>query len=226
MVTVGVLIVAALVQRLSWRSGATDTEALGPLPGDDVIPHPMAEWTRAATISASPAAIWPWLVQMGYDRGGWYTNERIDRLVWRVSATTAADIMPEFQRLEAGDIIADGPRYAAYFHVRSVEPERAIVYHSVRHPYRGHPLPDTQAATLEAMEDRLRRGGRFLDFSWAFVLVPIDMSHTRLIIRTRANYAPGSLRLLHVPLGWVDLFHAHTILGGIRRRVEDAGRAF
>ena len=221
MVAVGTLVVAGLVQRYSWRSGATDAEALGSLPGDDVIPHPMAEWTRAATLAASPGAIWPWLVQMGYDRGGWYTNERFDRLVWRVSATNATDILPEFQELEVGDVIADGPDHAAYFHVRRVEPERAIVYHSVRHPYRGHPLPDTRAATLAAMEQRLRDGGRYLDFSWAFVLEPIDVGHTRLIIRTRANYAPGFLRLIQVPLGWVDLFHAHTILGGIRRRVVD-----
>jgi proline iminopeptidase len=216
-----VLLASALLQRYSWRSGASDAEAYGSLPGDHVIPHPMVEWTRATTIEAAPSEVWPWLVQMGYGRGGWYTNEDIDQLIWRVSATNANSVIPEYQDLEVGDIIADGPGHAAYFHVRSIEPERAIVYHSVRHPYRGHPLPDTKAATLVAMEERLRNGGRHLDFSWAFVLNPIDAEHTRLIIRTRANFAPRSLGLLRVPLGWVDLFHAHTILGGIRRRVQD-----
>ena len=53
------------VRRLSQRTGVTDAEAFGTLSGDDVIPHPMAEWTRGATLHAAPERIWPWLVQMG-----------------------------------------------------------------------------------------------------------------------------------------------------------------
>lgn len=218
--TVAALCSASLLRRFAYHSGATRAEVTGALPGDDVIAHPAAEWTRAATIAAPPEAIWPWLVQMGYDRGGWYTNERLDRLVWQVSATSADTLRPDLQQLHIGDVIADGPEHAAYFHVRSLEPERAIVYYSLRHPYRGHPLADTRPATLETMEGRLRDGGRYLEFSWAFVLDPIDAEHTRLIIRTRADYEPAALGLFEVPLGWVDLYHAHTMLGGIRRRVE------
>ena len=216
----GALCAASWLRRLAYHSGATRAEVTAALPGDEVIVHPTVEWTRAATIAATPAAIWPWLVQMGYGRGGWYTNERLDRLVWQVSATTADVIRPDLQQLRVGDIVADGPEHAAYFHVRTIEPERAIVYYSLRHPYRGHPLPDTEPATLEAMEDRLRRGGRFLEFSWAFVLQPIDVGRSRLIIRTRADYEPAALRFAELSLGWVDLFHAHTMLGAIRRRAE------
>jgi hypothetical protein len=61
------------VRRLSRRAGVTDAEAFGTLPGDDVIAHPMVEWTRGITVRASPERIWPWLVQMGYGRAGWYT---------------------------------------------------------------------------------------------------------------------------------------------------------
>ena len=157
---------------------------------------------------------------MGYGRGGWYTNERIDRLVWRVSASNASAVLPDYQTLKTGDIVADGPEHAAYFHVREVQPERAVVYRSLRHPYRGHPLPDTEPTTLLALEAQLREQGSWLDFSWAFVLRRLDPSRTRLIIRTRADYAPPAIGWLEVPLGLVDLFHAHTIIAGIRARAE------
>jgi hypothetical protein len=216
--TLAAVCATATIRRLSYHSGATSEEVHASLPGDDVIAHPMAEWTRAATIDASPSGIWPWLVQMGYGRGGWYTNERIDQAIWRTSAVNADHIVPELQTLAVGDIVADGPEHAAYFHVRAIEPERAIVYHSIRHPYRGHPLPDTEPARLEEMEQRLLEGGRYLDFSWAFVLAPAANGASRLIIRTRADYAPNGLAALEVPLGLVDLFHAHTILRGVAAR--------
>src|SRR5439155_20940384 len=65
---------AYLLQRLGKRWGATDDEVQRPLPGDDLVPHPMLETTHAISIHASPADIWPWLVQMGYNRGWWYTD--------------------------------------------------------------------------------------------------------------------------------------------------------
>jgi hypothetical protein len=213
------------LNRFSWRSGARDSEAFGSLPGDDIVPHPMLEWTRATTIHAAPDRIWPWLVQMGYGRGGWYTNERVDRLIWGVSARNANRVLPQFQRLEVGDIVADGPDYAAYFHVRHVHPERAIVYHSIRHPRTGHPVDPADRSAVEALERRLVDGGVYLVFSWAFILVPDAPESTRLIIRTRADYSPAAIGWLRIPLGYVDVFHAHTILRSIKRRAEATGRA-
>lgn len=214
------VVASAVLYRFSWRSGARNTEVFGPLPGDEVIPHPMVEWTRATTIHATRARVWPWLVQMGYGRAGWYTNERVDQLIWGVSTHPADRILPECQHLEVGDVIADGPDYAAYFHVRVVDHERAIVYHSVRHPRTGHPVDPTDRTALEALERRLVDGGVYLDFSWAFILSPDGPDATRLVIRTRARYAPSWIGLMRVPLGYVDLFHAHTILRAIRNRAE------
>ena len=64
------VISAYLVNRLGHRWGATDEEVYASLPGDEFIPHPMLETTHAITIHTAAAEIWPWLVQMGYDRGG------------------------------------------------------------------------------------------------------------------------------------------------------------
>lgn len=210
----------ALPIRLSRRSGATDAEFHASLPGDEVIPHPMIEWTRATTIDATPDAIWPWLVQMGFGRGGWYTSPTFDNIVWRIENLSASEILPEWQEVSVGDIVPDGPDYAACFRALAVAPGEHIVYRSIRHPYRGHPVDPTDAAALQRVEHALVEGGVYLDFSWALVLRPLDGDRARLIIRTRADYRPSLLRLIWVPLGLVDLFRVSTMFRGIKARVE------
>lgn len=210
---------AALAVRLSRRSGATDAEFHASLPGDDVIPHPILEWTRATTISAVPEAIWPWLVQMGFGRGGWYTSPTFDRIVWRIENLSTTEILPEWQVLTVGDIVPDGPDYAAYFRVLAVAPKEHIVYRSIRHPFRGHPVDPSDPTALQEVETALIEGGVYLDFSWAFVLRPLDKERTRLIVRTRADYQPPLLKLAEIPLGLVDLYHLSTMFRGIKARV-------
>lgn len=68
----------AAVRRRSVRTGVSDAEAYGSLPGDEIIRHPMVEWTRGVTVRTTPERVWPWLAQMGYGRGGWYTPEWVD----------------------------------------------------------------------------------------------------------------------------------------------------
>lgn len=208
-----------LLIRLSRRSGATDAEFHASLPGDEVIPHPMLEWTRATTIDATPDDIWPWLAQMGFGRGGWYTSETFDRIVWRIENLSANEILPEWQHLAVGDIVPDGPDCAAYFRVLAVTHGDHIVYRSIRHPFRGHPVDPADPTALRSVEEELVRGGTYLDFSWAFVLRALDEERTRLIIRTRANYQPPLLRLAEVPLGLVDLYHVSTMFAGIKARL-------
>jgi len=211
---------AGVLVRLSRRSGVSDGELRGEFPGDALIPSPMIEWTRGTTISATPEQIWPWLVQMGYGRGGWYTNERFDRIVWRIESKSSDVILPEWQHLKAGDIVPDGPGYAAYFRVMEVRTHEAIVYHSIRHPYRGRKLDPTDESALAARERELIDGGNYIDFSWAFVLRPQESEATRLFVRTRANFEPPWARLVVVPIGLVDLFHVATMFRNIRRRAE------
>jgi uncharacterized protein YndB with AHSA1/START domain len=215
----------ALLGRMARRSGATDAEFYGSLPGDEVLPHPMVEWTRATTIAAPADAVWPWLVQMGYHRAGWYTNERIDHLVWRVDNPNAEEILPQFQQLEVGDVVPDGPDYAAFFRVLTVERPHALVYRSIRHLYRGHPVNAADPEALAQVERDLLAGGTYIDFTWAFALRDDGNGTTRLIIRTRANAAPRwAIALLRAPLGLVDWFHVATMFRGIRRRAEESRR--
>jgi hypothetical protein len=88
---------------LEW--GATDQEALTPMPGDEQVQEPGYQTTMAVTIAAEPADIWPWLMQMGYRRGGLYSYDWLDRLFGYLDAPSAERVLPEFQQLKAGDTI-------------------------------------------------------------------------------------------------------------------------
>jgi hypothetical protein len=102
------------------RWGATDDEVARPMPGDDLFPDaPTA--TRAITIEAQPHDIWPWLVQLGYGRAGWYSYDWIDNDGRR----SAERVVPELQRMEPGDEILMIPGLG--FSVRDVEANRFIL---------------------------------------------------------------------------------------------------
>jgi len=93
-----------------WQQtwGATEDELLRRMPGDELVPFPDYLTTRAITVSARPEHIYPWLAQMGYQRGGLYSYDFLDRLFGILDRPSAREIMPEFQDLKAGDIIPVG----------------------------------------------------------------------------------------------------------------------
>lgn len=188
------------------------------LPGDELVPHPMVEWTRALTINASPKAVWPWLAQMGYGRGGFYIPAWIDRLVWRIPSDNAETMRPLHRHVATGDVLADAPQYRAYWRVEHVEPGHAIVYSSIRHPWRGKPVDARNPDALAHRERQLPAGGYYLDFSWAFALREVAPGRTRLLVRTRAMYSPRWLRA--VPLGLVDIYLGMAVLRHIKSHVE------
>ena len=151
----------------------SDAEAYGSLPGDHLIPHPMVEWTRGVTVRTTAERVWPWLVQMGYGRGGWYTPEWVDLFAnrWvfglkRRFPASANRLLPEHQHVAVGDLICDGPDYASYFRVQEVDPPHALVYRSLRHPRRGSPIDITDPASPPRVEQQLREAGTYVDFTW------------------------------------------------------------
>jgi hypothetical protein len=93
------LATAPLYRRWHLRWGATDHEVQGPMPGDELVPKASFEATRAITIDASPHDVWPWLVQMGYRRAGFYTYDLLDN-----AAFDSADrILEQYQPPKIGD---------------------------------------------------------------------------------------------------------------------------
>jgi hypothetical protein len=98
-------------------------EARRPLPGDELVPSAGLRWTHGITIRARPAQIWPWLVQMGCRRAGWYSYDALDN----GGVASAERIIPELQRAEIGDIFPMTPTAEDGFVVRAVDPGRALV---------------------------------------------------------------------------------------------------
>lgn len=99
----------AVLHRLGRTYGSTSAERAAPLPGDDVVPRPTAVTDHAITIATGPEHVWPWLVQMGWGRAGWYTARWVDRLLFPANGPSADRIVPELQHLEIGTFIPDGP---------------------------------------------------------------------------------------------------------------------
>jgi hypothetical protein len=220
-----------LLRRQGLRWGATDEEVHKPLPGDEVVPHPMLETTHAVTIDASVEEIWPWLVQMGHYRAGFYADpswwdKYSDRYLRSLSRKEAEEsgygfrevpsderIIPEFQNLKEGDTILDGPPGSAFFTVRLMQPNRALVLYSDSH--------------LRFLVPRsIRENPRYGicgEFTWAFVLEERGERNTRLIVRTRANQGPRLYRAITMPFILVggEFFTTRKMLLGIKRRVED-----
>jgi hypothetical protein len=190
--------------RFGRRSGVSDEELRRSLPGDELIRHPQLVTDHATTIRAPASEIWPWLVQMGYHRGGWYTNRRLDKLIWHIDNPSEDRIVPELQQLSVGDVVPDGPPGTARFRVEALEPDRAIVY------------LDGEGTHIPGVA-----------FSWAFALDPIDERTTRLLVRARASYRPSlALALLgRLLIGPSDLVMIGQTLRGIKRRVERATTA-
>ncbi len=203
-----------------------------PLPGDDLVPAPMVQTTHAVTINAPRRQVWPWLVQAGQGRAGFYSDSRLwDRsVVWyyrRLSLTqpghatvgyhAAPDrIVPAWQNPHVGDIVADGPPGTAYYVVRRVEPEEAFVL-----------FTDTHLRYL--LPARLRddpRLGIFGQISDSYLLTEPQPGQTRLIRRMRLRCGPWPFRAYVVPvvLIWGEAITARNFLRGIKKRAEATGR--
>jgi hypothetical protein len=193
---------------LHW--GATGAEITGAMPGDGLLDRPITQATRAITIDAPPAAVWPWLVQMGQDRGGLYSYDWLENLIG-LHFRNADRIVPEWQDLAVGDQIRAAPPSAgpeAGFTVVAIEPGRCIVT----------AVGDPDVVLAQAQAGRLPQGG-----TWIFLVEPLDGGwRTRLVIRFRARFGLGKVA---DPLAALVLEPVHFVMErkqllGIRERAE------
>ncbi len=202
-----------------WRTWGYDPgEAAKALPGDDLVPTPKGIITRGITIDAPPEAVWPWLVQMGFGRAGWYSYDRMD-----MQGGSAKAIVPGWQKLQVGDVMPVSPDGG--FVVKTVEAGRTLVL------FTDTEVVESQAArTFEPSSDipaGLAASGAILgqiprDFaaSWAFALEPLDGGRTRLIerFRIRVGVAAPSYRIVGPFIGFGVFVMMQRQMIGLRER--------
>ena len=162
LIVVGLAVLCGYAAIRPWLNnwGATGSETVRSLPGDDLVPDPNYQTTRAITIDAPPEEVWPWLVQIGAGRGGLYSYDRLDILFGILDRPSANEILPEYQDLEPGDTIPLGDEGEGLL-VEAVEPERALV----------------------TVPESLPEG----TLTWVFVLEPLEGGRTRLLTRNRGS---------------------------------------
>ena len=157
---------------LHW--GATDEETARSLPGDDLVPTAKINATHAVTIDAPSASVWPWLVQIGQGRGGFYSYDWVENTMG-LDIHNTDRILPEHQTLQVGDKIplaSDGFGVP----VAILNPERALVLHGDTRTG-GEGTPPVKP-------------GEFLAVSWGFYLNPLPDGKTRLIERWKTDWTP------------------------------------
>ncbi|KAB1197264.1 MULTISPECIES: hypothetical protein [Haloferax] len=201
--TVGLALTGAYLLALRpWhrRWGATDAEATGTLPGDDFVGDADVVSTRAITIAASARAVWPWVVQLGQGRGGFYSYERLENL-FGLQIHNADHILSEHQHLGVGDEIRLGPpgSNAPSFRVALIDPGRTLVLSA----------PGWETGSSEA--------------TWTFALHEVSPSATRLIVRFRGHSPSlGSRVVNRLVVEPVQFAMERKMLKGIRKRAERA----
>ena len=192
-----------LAARRYYRNwGTTKEECEAPLPGDELVGEPTIQTTEGVWIDAAASAVWPWLVQMGQDRGGMYSYEKLENLVG-LKHRNADRIHPEWQHLSVGDVIRLMPR--GWMGLRD-----------------GIALPVVRLVEGEAIVLRLAPPAVPRDGVWSFHLVPLWEDRCRLLVRTRVRMrAPGEA-LGAEASGPVMSLMTRGMLLGIKRRVEQS----
>ena len=193
------LVILALAAVLYWfpvrrwfaRWGTTADDLARVMTGDAVIVNPTHSATHAITVDAPPDAIWPWLVQMGYQRGGLYSYDWLDRLFGILDRASANRVLPEFQHLAVGDKVPLGP--GEELTVTALEANRALVL-----SYNAHGF----------------------EWVWQFGLYPLD-NRTRLVTRgtERVPNTAGAWLFMRVmePAAFIM---TRRMLLGLKQRAE------
>jgi hypothetical protein len=196
------------------RWGATDAEAAGAFPGDELVPHSKLQSTRAITIHAGPETVWKWLVQIGYKRAGWYSYDQLEAAAGAgdfAEGGSARRILPEFQELAVGDFIPLAPE--TNYTVVEMQPDRLLALRS-----------RIDVVTGRTMDFSDPDFGDSFDNSWVFRLTPTaDGGSTRLAVRFRVDFAPTPKNRVFAygALEPAVFVMEQKMLRGIRERAEE-----
>ena len=187
------IIYLRVIRPWQLRWGATDDEVRRAMPGDEIIRHPTFNATRAVTVEAPASNVWPWIVQIGFGRAGWYAYDLLDNL----GRPSAKQIIPQLQHIEAGQLIpfyqGIGAPEGVGLKVKAIEPGRWMLW----------------------WDDKSQ------DSTWAWVLYPIDRQQTRLVTRVRMRYRWTKPSILfNLLVEFADFIMMRRCLLGIKQRAQ------
>lgn len=171
-----------------------------PLPGDELVQPARYSLTHGIDIEAPPSLVWPWLMQLGCDRGGWYSIDGLDH----GGVPSVEHIVSEWQSRRVGDKVVATPKGDGFFDVLAVEEQKLFV--------------------LGSEVDRL---GGHMKMSWSFVPEPLGADATHLVTRVRAHGHPRWSEWLQGAVMYPPI-HAvmqHAQLENIKRLAESAAQA-
>jgi hypothetical protein len=190
LIILGVILVVLLTPWMD-RWGTSQEEIAATYPGDELVATPASFVNRAITIDARPEQIYPWLVQLGAGKGGFYTYTSLEKFIG-CPLVNADSIHDEWQNLQVGDEVKMCPKDPAPppYIVAQIHPNRAIVL--------GHKDKD-----------------EWVDL-WQFILVPRSDGTTRLVLRTRTMMVGGFWNIIHPGVFIME----YGMLNGIKTRAE------
>jgi len=175
--------------QLQW--GATQEEIERPMPGDELDSHPTFLATRAITIEGTPHEIWPWLIQMGFDRAGYYGYDIIENAGSKSGAYSAERIIPELQNVKVGDEVPISAAGSWVFY--AIEPERYFIWSG------------------KTGED---------GFTWALYPIDENHTRLVSRIRWSHHWSQPNLIALDLFTEFTDHLALRKILQGVKGRVE------
>ncbi len=209
-------VAAAAVLYEAWvrprlmRWGATDDELAGPYPGAEVVPGGKRYGAFAVTIDAPPEQVWPWLVQMGWDRGGWYSWDRLDN----AGRPSAREVHPEWQDLAVGDQLKfwTPAGVTDAYKVAVLEPNRFLG------------LLGYSDLLLRPLDLKQPRPSAYMEGLWGFLLNELPDGRTRLVISGYQTLRPQWLERfvfdwIYLPSAWVM---QARMLAVLKRNIERA----
>jgi len=191
-IVTGLLLYWFPMRRWMSRWGTTPSDLTRVMAGDSLLVNPTYSGMMAVIVNAAPEHIWPWLVQIGYKRGGLYSYDWLDRLFAYLDRPSASRILPEFQNLAVGDEIpvGRGPSWP----VATIEPNRALVL------------------------DMRNLGG--FDWVWQFGLYTVDENRTQLVSRSSVCTRSVWARLATYAIEPAGFLMTRRMLLGLKQRAE------
>ncbi len=197
---------------LTW--GTTNAELTVALPGDRFVLQPKVRMTQAITVDVAPQKIWPWLIQMGQDRAGFYSYERLERIFGFGIYNTYRIVQP-WQNLKAGDFVKFHQNGIG-MQVVAVEKEKNILMLTdSRKPMKVE--PGRKELILPLPE------GMYTLWNWDFNLLPLPDGKTRLIARAYADWSfsnPILKGILHFAVGFPSSIMQRQMLKEIKQCSE------